>query len=175
MKTLWKKNLDNRYISGENLQNGEEAGKGLKKEMVVTLASFNDAKTFDQNTQSEATKTAIWLIDTETKLKLYKPCLLNVTRGNFLSKEIGNDSLFLEDFDTTKPFVIFAKPDRRHGFVVAFKKYYPATIDDSNAKKILNTSKSLAELKVNWGKLTGEEKKLTTIITLKEKLKNEKA
>lgn len=172
---MWKKNLDNRYISGENLQDGEIAGKGLKKEMVVTLHSFNDADTFDQNTQSKVTKTAVWLEDFETKEKLYKPCLLSVTRGEFLAKEIGNDSLFIDDFDKTKPFIMFAKPDRRHGFVVAFKKYYPAVVNDKRALDILNESKNLPDLKTNWNKLTGEEKKLKTVIELKEKLKNEKA
>lgn len=172
MKTLWKKNLDNRYISGENLQNGEAAGKGLKKEMVVTLASFNDAETFDQNTQTKATKTAIWLIDFETGKKLYKPCLLNNERGEFLSKEIGNNSIFLDDFDTKKPFIIYAKPSRRFGHVVGFKKYYaPSTLSDENGKKILNASKTLSELKTNWSKLNQKEQVLPTIVSLKESLK----
>jgi hypothetical protein len=46
-------------------------------------------------------------------------------------------------------------------------------ISDANAIKILNTSKSLDELKVNWEKLSKDECKLPTVISLKEKLKND--
>ncbi len=76
MKTPFRKNLDKRYISGEDLQNGEDLGKGLKKEMIVTLAKFNDAPAFDQKTQSEVNKTAIWLKEFPSGEMIYKPCLL---------------------------------------------------------------------------------------------------
>lgn len=171
-KTPFRKNLDKRYISGEDLQNGDALGKGLKKEMIVTLAKFNDAPAFDQKSQTEVDKTALWLNEYPGGKMIYKPCLLNVTRADFLSKELANNSLFIDDCDTTKPFVLYAKPDKRHGFVVAFKKYYPpATLSDINAKKTLNESKTIEDLKLNWEKLTAEEKKLSTVLALKETLK----
>ena len=45
-------------------------------------------------------------------------------------------------------------------------------ISDANGLKILNESKTLEELKNNWEALTNQEKKLPTIIKLKEDLKN---
>lgn len=173
-KTPWRKNLDKRYISGEDLLNGEMLGKGLKKEMVVRLSKFNDAPAFDQKLQKEVDKTAIWLVEHFTNKPLYKPVLLNVANGEFLSKEIGNGSLYIDDFDTTKPVVIYAMPDRRHGHVARFKKYYPASqADDSNAISILEKSKTIEELGDAWNKLSSEEKKLPTVLAKKEKLKNE--
>jgi hypothetical protein len=46
-----------------------------------------------------------------------------------------------------------------------------ANISDVNGKKILNTSQNIDELKVNWEKLTAQEKTLPTIVALKELLK----
>jgi hypothetical protein len=168
-KTPWRKNLDPRYISGEDLIAGM---KGLKKEMIVTLAKFNDAPTFDQKLQKEVTSTAIWLTDYETKALIYKPVILNVGRGEFLSKELGNNSLYIEDFSTTIPFVMFAQADKRHGFVVRFKKYYaPPTISDVNALKLLDGSKDLEDLKKNFLSLSKEEQRLITVIAKTENLK----
>ena len=175
MKTAFRKNLDKRYISGEDLQNGKELGKGLKSEMIVTLAKFNDAPAFDQKTQSEVNKTAIWMKEYPSGKLVYKPCLLNVGRSAFMAKELANNSLFIDDCDVTKPFIMYAKPDRRHGFVVAFKKYYPKVVNDKNALAILNESTNLKELGEAWTSLSGEEKALKTVIELKNKLKDEKA
>ena len=144
--------------------------------MVVTLAKFNDAPAFDQKTQKEVDKTALWLNEYPSGNKIYKPCLLNVTRGQFLSDEIGGGSLFIDDFATDKPFVIYAKPDRRHGHVVAFKKYYaPSTVDDKKALETLSKSTTLAELQSNWSTLSRPEQGLPTVLSLKESLKQELA
>ncbi len=172
-KTPWKKNLDPRYISGEDLLNGESMGKGLRKEMAVTLASFNDAPTFDQKTQSEGDSTAVWVKEFPSGKLVYKPCILNIRRGEFLSKEIGKDSIFIDDFDTTKPFVMYAKPDRRHGHVVAFKKYNPpSTVDPKKALAKIEESTTLEELKINWDSLTKEERALPSVLALKETFKD---
>lgn len=173
-KVPWRKNLDKRYISGEDLKNGIGLGKGLKPEMVVTLSRFNDAPTFDQSLQKEVNKTAIWLTEYPSGKPLYKPVILNVVNGEFLEKEIGNGSIFISDFDTTKPFVLYAKPDRRFGHVARFKKYYPpSTASDINALKTINESKDLKELVTNWNKLTPSEKNLPTVLARKEQLKTE--
>lgn len=170
-KTPWRKNLDPRYLSGESLLMGM---KGLKKEMIVTVCKFEDAPAFDQKLQTEVDKTALWLKEYPSGTLVYKPCLLNVERGKFLSKEIGNNSLFMEDFDTTKPFVLYAKPDKRHGHVVAFRKYFPPpAITDVNGLAILNKSTTLAELQANWNLLTADEKNLPTVLSSKETLKTQ--
>jgi hypothetical protein len=173
-KTPWRKNLDKRYISGEDLINGVEMGKGLRKEMIVTLAKYVDAPAFDQKLQKEVDKTAVWLKEYPSGKMLYKPALLNVANGEFLSKEIGNNSMFLDDFDMTKPFIIYAMPDKRHGHVARFKKYYaPPTITDVNALKLLSASKTINELTANWGKLTPAEKNLPTVLAKKDSLKTQ--
>jgi hypothetical protein len=174
VKVPWRKNLDKRYISGEDLLNGEAMGKGLRPEMVVTMAKFNDAPAFDQKTQTETTKTAIWLNEYPSGKPLYKPALLNVANGEFLSAEIGGGSIYITDFDHTKPFVIWAMPDRRHGHVARFKKYYaPATVIDVNALAALNLCTNLDELGQTWATITAAEKKLPSVMALKEKLKGD--
>ncbi len=172
MKTPFRKNLDKRYISGEDLKNGKEIGKGLAPEMIVTLASFKDAPAFDQKNQEEVNKTALWLKEYPNGKMLYKPCLLNVGRADFLSKELANNSIFIDDCDLTKPFVIYAKPDRRHGHVVAFKKYYaPSTASDKDALIKLNKCNTIEDLKNTWESLTQEERLLATVLAKKELLK----
>jgi len=169
-KTPWRKNLDKRYISGEDLLLEQ---KGLKKEMVVTLSRWEDSPAFDQKLQKEVDKTAIWLKEYPSGTPLYKPALLNVGNGEFLSKEIGNGSMYIDDFDKTKPFVLYAKPDSRHGHVARFKKYYaPAKVDaDKNGLELLNKATTLAQLGEQWNKLTPAEKNLPTVLALKETLK----
>ena len=156
-KTPWRKNLDPRYIGGEDLLAGM---KGLKREMVVTIVRYEDVPTFDQKLQKEVDKTGLWLKEYPNGEILYKQCILNVERGKFLSNEIGNGSLFIDDFDNTKPFVMYARPDRRHGHVVAFKKYYPptkATIDPAPIIAKINAVTTLDELKAIYTGLTPDE------------------
>jgi len=171
-KTPWRKNLDKRYISGEDLLLGESMGKGLMPEMVVTLMKWEDSPAFDQKKQEEVDKTAIWLKTYPEGKMIYKPVLLNVANGEFLAKEIGNDSLFIDDFDTTKPVVLYAKSDKRHGHVARFKKYYaPVIIDEKAAKAKLGESKDLNQLKKNWESLTPNEQANAAVIGEKDRLK----
>lgn len=168
-KTHWRKNIDARYISGEDLKNGL---KGLKSEMVVTVDDMKDSTTFDQSTQKEITKTALWLKDS-TGAKIYKPVILNVTNAKFFAKEFQSD--FIEDW-YNRPVVIYAQPDKRFGFVARFKKYYPpAQVTDTNAKAVLTSAGSLTELGQKWATLTPAEKNLPSVLALKETLKNELA
>jgi len=168
-KTLWRKNLDKRYISGEDLLNEI---KGLRKEMVVTLSSWADSPAFDQKTQKEVDKTAIYLKEFPSGKPLYKPALLNVINGGFLSKEIGGNSIYIDDFDKTKPFVLYAQPDARHGHVARFKKYYPpVTVSDIKAIASLRAAKDLTTLEAAWAALSAEEKKLPTVIAKAKELK----
>lgn len=45
------------------------------------------------------------------------------------------------------------------------------TISDKNAIDLLNSSKTLEELPINWSKLTKEEQAIPSVFALKEKLK----
>ena len=172
IKTPFRKNLDKRYISGEDLQNGNDLNKGLQKEMVVTLAKWSDAPAFDQKLQKEVDKTAVWMKEYPSGKLLYKPCLLNVGRAEFLSKELANNSLFIDDCDVTKPFVLYAKADRRHGFIVVFKKYFaPNKASDKQPLIDLDGCKTLDDLMVVWTGFSAEVKKLPTVLSKKENLK----
>lgn len=165
-KTPWRKNNDKRYISGEDLLLGL---KGLRKEMIVCIENQVDAPAFDQKLQQEITKSALWLKDLEMNAKVYKPCLLNVTRAEFMSKESG--SIFMEDWYGI-PFIMYAKPDKRHGHVVAFKKYYPpAEIKPDAALAKLSECKVIGDLVAAWESLSGPEKKLPAVLAKKEELK----
>lgn len=163
--THWKKNLDSRYISGEDLQ-GEL--KGLKKEMAVVITRFEDADTYDSNTQAKGVKTGFFLKELNGK-ELYKPVLLNKTNAEFCRKEFKSE--FMEHW-INKPFVLYAMPDKRFGFVARFKKYYPPQISDVNALGVLSVAENLQQLGEFWATLTAEEKKLPTVMKLKDELKN---
>jgi len=166
--THWKKNNDPRYISGEDLKDGLAIGKGLAPEMVVTVYKFEDSETFDQNQQSKVIKTGFWLKDLNGN-PIYKPVILNNTNADFFIKEFKSE--FMEHW-LNKPVVLYARPDKRHGFVARFKKYYPpVTISDVKAIKLLESSKDLDELKKNFLSLSKEEQRLTTVIAKTENLK----
>lgn len=168
--THWKKNNDSRYISGEDLKNGLVLNKGLKPEMVVVIEKFEDAKTFDQQSQSEAIKTGFWLKELNGN-RLYKPVILNNTNAKFCIEEFKSE--FMEHW-IGKPFVLYAMPHKRHRFVARFKKYYPpAQITDENAIKILSQSTDLETLSQSWTKLTVQEKNLPTVLAKKEELKKQ--
>jgi hypothetical protein len=124
-KTLWKKNLDSKYISGEDLQ---LSNKGLKPEMIVTIERFTDDKTFDKNKNSDIIVSALYLKEVGGSA-LYKPAILNKTNAKFFVKETGSD--YMEDW-IGKPVIVYAQKDSRHGFVVRFKSYVkPTLIKDS--------------------------------------------
>lgn len=128
-KTLWKKNLDTKYISGEDLQ---LSNKGLKPEMVVTIERFNDDKTFDKQKNSDVVVSALYLKEVNGAA-LYKPVILNRTNAKFFVKETGSD--FMEDW-LNKPVIVYAQKDSRHGFVVRFKSYVkPNLVKDSDMFK----------------------------------------
>lgn len=167
--THWKKNNDPRYISGEDLRDGEQIGKGLRPEMVVTIAKFDDKETFDQTTQSKVVKTGFFLREYPSGKPLYKPLILNKTNAVFCINEFKSE--FMEHW-IDKPVVLFAQPDKRHGFVARFKKYYPpTTVSDKDALDKLTSCTTLAELTDAWSGLSGEEKKLPTVMAKKEELK----
>jgi hypothetical protein len=128
-KTLWKKNLDSKYISGEDLQ---LSNKGLKPEMIVTIERFNDDKTFDKQKNSDVIVSALYLKEVNGAA-LYKPVVLNRTNAKFFVKETGSD--FMEDW-LNKPVIVYAQKDSRHGFVVRFKSYVkPNLVKDSEMFK----------------------------------------
>jgi len=137
-KTLWKKNLDSRYISGEDLQ---MEFHGLRKEMIVQIERFNDTDTFDQNTQTKKTATGLYLKEV-TGTPLYKPVILNTTNAKFFTKETG--SPYMEDW-IGHTVMLYAQKDSRHGYVVRFKKYVLPYLaksgkDFDNCYKAIHTS-----------------------------------
>ncbi len=170
--THWKKNLDSRYISGEDLANSL---KGLRPEMVVVIEKFEDAETFDQNQNKKTVKTGFWLKELNANgsigASIYKPVLLNNTNAAFCAKEFGSE--FMEHW-LNKPMVLYAMPDKRHGMVARFKKYYaPNKATDTNALASLGNSKTLDELQTNWSALSKEEKLLPTVIAKKDSMKTQ--
>lgn len=164
--THWRKWLDPRYVSGEDLK---ASLHGLSPEMIVAVHEMKDAPTFDQSTQKEVTKTSLWLMNLATKQMIYKPVILNVSNAKFFAKEFASD--YIEDW-YGKPVVLFAMPDKRFGFVARFKHYYPpAKATDTAAIEALSLCKNLDELGQTWATITADEKKLPTVLKLKDELK----
>lgn len=169
-KTHFRKNLDPRYISGEDLQDEKN---GFKREMPVMIDKFEDSDVYDPNAKDQKKKTyrtGLFLKDLNGN-PLYKPTILNVTNGKVL-KDIFK-SPYLEDW-LNLPFVIYAAADNRFGFVVRFKKYNPPPkITDERALQVINSSNSIEQLGENWNSLSIEEKNFATVIAAKDRLKLE--
>lgn len=167
--THWKKNLDPRYISGEDLNDGIAINKGLRPEMTVTVSHFEDKPVFDQKENKQIIKTGFFLKEYPSGKVIYKPMVLNNKNAAFWISETG--SPFMEKW-LNIPAVLWAQPDVRHGFVARFKKYYPpAKATDTAAIASLNTATNLTELGEKWAALSAEEKKFPTVLALKESLK----
>jgi hypothetical protein len=157
-KQHWRKNLDSKYISGEDLQSSL---KGLKPEMIVTLERFNDDKTFDKNKQADITVSALYLKEVNGDA-LYKPVILNRTNAKFFVKEMGSD--FMEDW-LNKPVIVYACKDSRHGYTVRFKSYVkPNLVKDSenfkNCKIALEKGTGTIEMIKNKYNVSAEVEQL---------------
>jgi hypothetical protein len=171
--THFKKNLDPRYISGEDLKYGEQLNHGLRPEMIVTVSHFEDKETYDQSQNKKAIKTGLFLKEYPSGNAIYKPVILNNTNAKFFAKETG--SPFMERW-LNIPVVLWAMPDSRFDFVARFKKYFPpAQVDaDKAAIEKLNACEKTSEaLNATWKELTAAERKLPTVLALVEKLKGE--
>ena len=126
-KIHWRKNLDSKYMCGEDLNSSL---KGLKPEMVVCIERFNDDKTFDKNKSADVVVSALYLKEVNGSA-LYKPVILNKTNARFFIKETGSE--FIDDW-IGRPVTMFAQKDSRHGYVVRFKAYVkPTLLKDSEA------------------------------------------
>ena len=164
-KTHWRKNIDTRYISGEDLQCELN---GLKKDFTVKLVSFDDGETYDQSNQQKSIKTVLYFEDMQGN-KLKKGVLLNKTNAKVF-ESITNSS-WIDDWVGTI-LNIYAQPDKRFGFVVRFKKYIEPPIDLTEAKKKLNNANNIDELAMAWTTLSQKEQKNPVIVELKETLKS---
>lgn len=160
--THWKKNVDSRYISGEDLHSGL---KGLRKEMNVQIVSFGDGESYDRKANKKTTVSALNMVDIDTGQMLYKPMILNKTNADFFVKEFGSEYI---DHWINKPFVLFAQADRRHGQVVRVRKYIPQ-VDTSQHIQAMNNCKTLDELKNIWGQF-GAMQSNPQLIGLKDQL-----
>lgn len=134
--TDWKKNLDSRYISGEDLF---LELNGFKKSMVVSISGFKDSEVYDQKQNCNIIQTELKLQDMNGK-KLYKGTILNKTNGKVLAEEFK--TRIIEEW-IGRPFVMKAVADRRHGQVVRFAKYYPPKKDKFTEDKLAPASAAI--------------------------------
>ena len=164
--THWKKNNDSTYISGEDLH---EELNGLKKEQTVIISRFLDGEAYDQKLKSNVVKTVI-MLKTEDGKEIYKGTILNAKAVDFLLAETG--SPYLEKWVGVK-CVMFAQADKRHGFVVRFKKYYAPPVDVTQALARLEKAEDMQELGAAWSTLSQAEQRNAQVIKLKEELKKQ--
>lgn len=146
----WKKNIDSKFIAGEDLQ---ASLNGLKPEMTVVIEKFGEADSFDQNTQKNKVVTDLFMKEVGGT-SLYKPAVLNKTNARFFVAEFNSDNVW--DW-LNKPVIMFSKADRRHRYVVRFRSA-PAAVKFDNKAGLdkMGTSKTLAELEANWKALAPE-------------------
>jgi len=176
-KTSWRKHLDSRYISGEDLVSGL---RGFKPEMIVIIERFTDSETFDQNTQTKSIKTGFYLRELNGQM-LHKPLILNSTNAKYCEKEFKTP--FMEDW-IGKPIVLYAMPDKRFGHVARFKKYYPQAhkaaepvkpveVDEAAIIEQFQLITELPQLAEYWKGLGGDIQKIEAILKAKDKRKSE--
>lgn len=102
-----------------------------------------------------------------------KPLVLNATNAKVI-KQISNSS-FIENWAGVSIELYIDKNVKMKGEVVGGVRVKPTSkpkISDTNALSILNSSKTLAELKANWGKLSQAEQSLPSVNKLKDELKS---
>lgn len=113
----------------------------------------------------------------------FKPMVVNSTnRKNIsdmvkiLTKCSATDSRNVGNWIGHKIELIFDPSVKMMGKTTGGIKVLPTSpipkISDKNGIAILNTSKTLADLKVNWGKLSNDEQKLPSVNKLKDELKS---
>lgn len=163
-KTHWKKNNDSTYISGEDLHSELN---GLKKDAPVILSSFKNGLTYDQNNNEKVTKTVLYFTDEQGKA-LYKGVVLNNTSAKFFVSEFKSD--YVDDW-IGKKCNMYAQVDKRHGFVVRFKKYFAPPIDVANCKSTLESAADLDTLVAAWKTLSNAEQSNAQVIKFKNELK----
>lgn len=162
----WKKNLDTKFIAGEDLQSKLN---GLEPEMLVVIERFGENKTFDTNVSKDKVVTDLYLKDVKTGKMLYKPAVLNKTNARFFASEFKSDNVY--DW-LGKPVIIYAQADRRHGYVVRFKAAPDSAKYDNKVElEKLRGSKTVDELRKNWEELTPQGKADVEISKLKDWLK----
>ncbi len=97
-----------------------------------------------------------------------------------LAKKLKNlSSTESRNIDNWKGLKIELKADptvKMMGQVVGGIKVVPTSptpdISDANALEIIGSSKTLAELQANWGKISREEQSLASVVKLKDDLKD---
>lgn len=124
-------------------------------------------------------KTDGYFLDFEENIK---SMLVNSTNRQVISRYLkasgmsGLDSRNLQNWVGLKLVLWFDETVKMMGQVVGGIRIKEVLIEkkisDANAIDLLNSSTSLSELQQNWQKLNKDEKKLPTVMALKENLKS---
>jgi hypothetical protein len=179
-KTHWKKHIDPRYISGDDLKYNLH---GLYDNTVVRIVAHSDVPTFDQKLQTEVYKTGLVLQDMNG-VTLPKKLIVNVENGKVLKGIFKSD--FVEDWiSKNTPFTIYAKADKRHGWVARVKPHYAAPqqsapeqpkIDPSKIAEAcadLDSAESMVALESVWLSLDKLVQRNPEVINAKDQRKAE--
>jgi hypothetical protein len=133
---------------------------------------------YDRNVDVSGNKTDGYFIEFQEPVKNMVANSGNRKIINDIVKEhlkcSSAESRMLPNWTGIKIDLVFDPSVKMMGKVTGGIKVKPVVkivISDKNALSILNDSKALSELQVNWSKLTKEEQSLPTVIALKETLK----
>lgn len=153
----WKNFLDKNYLGSHNLEKGEE--------MLLTIAKFVGEESVKSSDDKEGVKQVLYFKESVPKM------ILNITNGNTLSALYGSHP----DGWVGKQIQLFATPVKAFGKVqdaLRIRDVIPTQkINNKQAIKKLNDSKSLEELKNAYLSLSTEEKNDSEVLELKETLK----
>lgn len=169
---LWTKHIDTRYISGEDLMTG---ANGLEPEMDVYLYNAVEGETFDQKQNATEIKWVLHFKKLSDNTPLYKGSVANKGAKDAMLNALqfykGIKSNVIQDCYNL-PITMFAKHDKRHGYVVRFKPYRP-TQEFKEAQSAIKACKSIKDLEATYKSLDDSMKKNAYIIDLVNSKKSE--
>jgi hypothetical protein len=169
---LWTKHIDTRYISGEDLVT---AVNGLKPEMDVYLYDAVEGETFDQKQNATEIKWVLHFKTLDGNRPLYKGSIANKGAKdamlNALQYYKGIKSNVIQDCYNL-PITMYAKQDKRHGYVVRFKPYRPSQ-EFKDAERAIKDAKNVKDLEAAYKGLSDKMQKNAYMIDLVKTLKEE--
>ena len=164
----WKKNRNSNFLCGEDVKFGLQ---GVFDGMPVVITGHNETESFDQNLQAKNTVTVIYLSDLQGN-PIKRGIVIGRWTLDFCKPFFRADperGYFVDNWKGIKA-VLWAKPDKRHGFVIRFKQYIPP-VDIPSIITALDACESLEKLAEYYKALPSNIKNNAQIVAHKDELK----
>lgn len=153
----WKNFVDKDYLGSHNLEVGEE--------LLVTIEKFVGEEPVKNPEGKESLKTVLYFKEEVPKM------IMNITNGNTISNLYGTHP----DQWIGKQIQIYAAPVKAFGKTqdaLRIRDFIPKiNVETSKYETLLDTAKSLDELKTIWTSFPTSARNSETLITKKDSIK----